>query len=558
MSLANEILVAFTVYRAAFDELTANARGWFEASDWESIQEAMVERRALYLEFTQQMQARLEAVASVDWSALRREYAQLIAGRADSELACTAFNTLYRKSNSRATLDDDHAFVTEIVLPDASDADLLASFGPSSDLPALLGQVLDHYAFAAPFQDQAADVRAMVTTMQRSIPLLRHESTISIDLLKVVLFRNKGAYLIGQMLIDDHWFPLAIPIQHETGQGLYVDTVIWNEDDLSMIFSFTRSYFLADSGAPAATVDFLAQLLPNKQRSELYTSLGHYKHGKTEFYKGLINHLRDDEDRFVLAEGIPGLVMVVFALSSYQVVFKVIKDRFPHSKKVTRDGVKAAYQLVKTHDRVGRMADTQEFHELHLPLAQFDDEVVESLQRQASQSIEIRGDEVVLSHVYAERQMTPLNLYINHCSSFELDQVMEDYGRAIKQLAAANIFPGDMLPKNFGVTRHRRVVFYDYDEICYLTDVNFRELPGNYADGQGMANEPWYDVGEQDVFPQEFEHFLLGTRELRELFKSKHGDLFTPLYWQIVQEQIRNHQIVDVFPYRISRRFRHG
>lgn len=164
-------------------------------------------------------------------------------------------------------------------------------------------------------------------------------------------------------------------------------------------------------------------------------------------------------------------------------------------------------------------------------------------------------DRIIIKHLYTERLMIPLNIYIDNVDETSMREVLEEYGNAIKQLAAANIFPGDMLLKNFGVTRHGRVVFYDYDEICNLTDMNFRNIPAPRYPEDELAAEPWYSVGPRDVFPEELETFLFHTPELKRLFRELHGDLFDVEYWQGLQQRIRDHQVVDVFPYRRKKRF---
>ncbi|VVN74694.1 Isocitrate dehydrogenase kinase/phosphatase [Pseudomonas fluorescens] len=146
--------------------------------------------------------------------------------------------------------------------------------------------------------------------------------------------------------------------------------------------------------------------------------------------------------------------------------------------------------------------------------------------------------------------MTPLNLYLEHANPAQVREALEDYGLAIKQLAAANIFPGDMLLKNFGVTRHGRVVFYDYDEICFLTEANFRHIPLPRTPEDEMASEPWYSIGPLDVFPEEFPPFLFADAGQRKLFDQLHGELYNADYWKSLQEAIRAGKVIDVFPYR--------
>ncbi len=338
-----------------------------------------------------------------------------------------------------------------------------------------------------------------------------------------------------------------------------MDTLICDEDELSVMFSFTRAYFMVLTDYPHALVDFLQILLPNKKRAELYASMGLHKHGKTVFYRDFLDHLSRTDDQFVIAPGTRGMVMTVFTLPSLQTVFKVIKDEFAPQKNITAQQVRDKYYVVKSHDRVGRMADTQEFQNLTFPVDRFDPELIDELRRLAPSSIEISGNEILISHLYTERLMTPLNLFIDTADEQALHDALDEYGNAIKQLAAANIFPGDMLLKNFGVTRHGRVVFYDYDEICYLTDVNFRDIPEPRSPEDEMAAEPWYAVGPDDVFPEEFRRFLFGRRKIKRMFEEMHGELFEPSYWRGLQTAINDGQVMDVFPYRRKKRFgEHG
>ena len=321
---------------------------------------------------------------------------------------------------------------------------------------------------------------------------------------------------------------MVLPILVDDDGKLYVDTLICDEDELSVVFSYTRSYFMVDAPYPYALVDYLNALLPGKKRSELYAAIGMHKHGKTEFYRGFLTHLARSKDQFMIAPGVKGMVMTVFTLPSYQTVFKIIKDQFAPQKDITREQVKEKYYVVKTHDRVGRMADTQEFIRFALPRARFSPELIEELKAVAASSITLNDDLVIIEHLYTERLMTPLNLYLETANDEQMREVLDEYGNAIKQLAAANIFPGDMLLKNFGVTRHGRVVFYDYDEICYLTDVNFRALPTPHNSDEEFSAETWYSVGPRDVFPEEFRRFLFGRPGIKRLFTQMHGELFDP------------------------------
>jgi isocitrate dehydrogenase kinase/phosphatase len=381
---------------------------------------------------------------------------------------------------------------------------------------------------------------------------------VNVDVIRSVFYRNKGAYIVGRISFANGDIPFVIPVLNNN-QRLYVDTAISDQDQVSIIFSFTRAYFMVDVDAPSEFVGFLHSLIPTKSIGELYTSIGFYKQGKAEFVRDFIGHLGHSRDSFVIAPGIKGMVMTVFTLQSYPVVFKIIKDKFSSSKRVTRSMVHERYQLVKRHDRVGRMADTQEFANLILPRARVSDELLEELKQVAQSSLLVEKDTVTIKHLWTERRMTPLNIYLDKALANDdesaIFHAVNEYGKAIKQLAAANIFAGDMLFKNFGVTRHERVVFYDYDEIMYLTECNFRKIPAAMYPEQEMAAEPWYSVAPNDVFPEEFTILTACNVKVRKVFNELHGDLLGVKFWQEMQNQVSSGEVIDIFPYRQMQRF---
>jgi isocitrate dehydrogenase kinase/phosphatase len=300
---------------------------------------------------------------------------------------------------------------------------------------------------------------------------------------------------------------------------------------------------------------FLAKLMPAKPISEIYNCMGFNKHGKTYYHRSAVRHMESTTDKFIIAPGIKGMVMSVFTLPSYPFVFKVIKDRFTPPKEVTAEEVKAKYRLVKRSDRAGRMADTQEFTNLAFDRGRFSDELMAELKAVAPSQIVEKGRALIISHLYVERRMTPLNLYLQDASDEELEAAMIEYGNAIKELAAANIFPGDMLLKNFGVTRHGRVVFYDYDEIVPLLDCNFRKIPEPRNEYEEMASQPWYSVAPNDIFPEEFRLFFSGNQRARKAFDARHSDIYEADFWKSLQDQIRSGYVESFYPYRRRLRF---
>jgi isocitrate dehydrogenase kinase/phosphatase len=395
-------------------------------------------------------------------------------------------------------------------------------------------------------------------------------ANFQVQVLSSLFYRNKGAYVVGKVINGFQEIPFALPILHNGKGQLVIDAALFGEDDLLILFSFARAYFMVDMDVPSAYVQFLRSMMPRKPRAEIYNALGLAKQGKTLFYPDLLYHQRHSTDKFRIAPGIKGMVMLVFDQHSFPFVFKVIKDFYPPQKDTSREQIQGKYLLVKQHDRVGRMADTLEYSNVAFPRERFEDELIAEIQKFAPSQIEIncRADtgqeEVVIKHAYIERRMIPLNIYLQEAFDTGLDDVraksqMEravvEYGNAIKDLVAANIFPGDMLWKNFGVTRHGKVVFYDYDEIEYITDCNFRRVPAPRNEEDEMSGEIWYHVGPHDVFPETFGPFLLGNPSVREVFMKHHADLLDASFWQGHKEKISDGHVHDVFPYEADKRF---
>jgi isocitrate dehydrogenase kinase/phosphatase len=415
----------------------------------------------------------------------------------------------------------------------------------------------------------------VVAELQRHLGPQLPRTNYQIQVLSSLFFRNKGAYVVGKIISGERQAPFALPVLHAASGRLAIDTVLHTEDDMEMLFSYARAYFMVDMPVPSAYVHFLRTLMPRKPSAEIYSAVGLHKQGKNSFYRDLLHHLRHSSDRFRIAPGIKGTVMLVFDLPSFPYVFKLIKDFFPEHKKTTRQQVKGKYLLVKQHDRVGRMADTLEYSKVALPLARFEPELVEELRTYCASLLETTVDaneishneaagggapEIIIDHAYIERRMVPLNLFLKDAIAAgdhaAIERATIEYGNAIKDLVAANIFPGDMLWKNFGITRQGKVVFYDYDEIEYLSECNFRHVPPPAPAGSAQSKQDvWFDVGPKDVFPKTFGPFLLGNARVREAFLKHHAELLDPDYWNLHKQRIQAGAMLDVFPYEAQRRF---
>lgn len=559
LAIARTILEGFDDYREHFRQITDGARERFEKAQWQLGQAASAARINLYEEkvgeVTTRLRAGFEAADLLDidlWPLVKSAYIGLIDLRFDDELSETWYNSIFCGLFSHDLISDGCMFIhtTRPSMRRARAAQTRV-YAPAGQIAEMLAQIVEDYRFSEPYADLAADLRRLEAQLRENLPdWVCKDPDLKVELFSSVLYRNKGAYLVGRIYTRDEQWPLVIPLLHREGQGIRIDALITDEAEVSIIFSFTRSYFMVDVPVPAEFIGFLKRILPGKHIAELYTSIGFYKHGKSEFYRALINHLATTDDRFIMAPGVRGMVMSVFTLPGFNTVFKIIKDRFSPSKNVNRATVIEKYRLVKSVDRVGRMADTQEFADFRFPLSKFDPDCLAELLDVAAGTVEVEGDTVLIRHCWTERRMTPLNLYLENANPAQVREALEDYGLAIKQLAAANIFPGDMLLKNFGVTRHGRVVFYDYDEICFLTEANFRHIPAPRTPEDEMASEPWYSIGPLDVFPEEFPPFLFADAGQRKLFDELHGELYNADYWKGLQEAIRAGKVIDVFPYR--------
>ena len=567
--VARSILAGFDRHYRLFREAAARAKTLFERAEWDALRILARERIQMYDQRVQEAveEARVRFPdAETDeslWRSIKLAYIPLLHEHRQPECAETFYNSVACAVLHRRYYRNEFIFWRPAVATEHLEGEEPAyrSYYPlRTGLRNTLAAIVRGFELANPWEDVNRDLRNVVRALRARFPRpSRARPSLQIQVLGSLFFRNKAAYAVGKIVNGSEEVPFAVPIlQNERGE-LYLDALLLDADRLIILFSFARAYFFVDMEVPAAVVSFLRQLMPRKPRAEMYMAVGLAKQGKTMFYRDLFYHLKHSSDNFAVAPGIKGMVMLVFTLPSFPYVFKVIRDRFAPPKDLDRQTVKDKYQLVKYHDRVGRLADTLEYSLVALPRERFDAALLEELTSEAASSIEFEQDKIVIKHVYIERRMQPLNLYLAEASAdgdaARVRQALHEYGYAIKELAGAGIFPGDMLLKNFGVTRHNRVVFYDYDEIAYMIDCNFRRIPPPRSIEDEMSAEPYYSVGPQDVFPEQFAHFLVSDPQAREVFLERHADLMQPEFWAGKQARLRAGVQEDVFPYPETIRF---
>ncbi len=563
--LAKALLDGFDRHYRLFREASRQASDLFDAGDWATLQQVTTDRISFYDIRVQEAVKRLVGEFSADtledgvWQKIKLEYIVLLTDHKQPELAESFFNSVCCQILHRSYYHNAYIFVRPGVSTEHIDSDppsYHCDYPLRDGLRTTLRKIVSRMGFKRPFANLHRDVRRILKSwrMHLSAPLIL-EANHQIQVLGSVFYRNTSAYIFGKMINGGQQYPFVVTVMHDDEGCLMVDTILLTAEQLAILVSSSRAYFLVDMEVPSAYVSFLHSLLPNKPKAELYSILGLQKQGKTLFYRDFLHHLKHSSDEFIIAPGIKGLVMAVFTLPSYPYVFKVIKDRFSPPKQINRDQVKEKYMLVKYHDRVGRMADTLEYSGVAFPKKRFTHELLEELRSQVPSSIEETEDTLIVRHLYIERRMVPLNLYMDKANDEQLAHVVNEFGLALKELAAVNIFAGDLLYKNFGVTRYGRVVFYDYDEIDYLTNCHFRKIPDPRTPEDEMASEPWYSVDPNDVFPEEFAHFLLTDPRVRKAFLEHHSDLLDYRWWACMQDRIRAGQIGHVLPYSDSQRF---
>jgi isocitrate dehydrogenase kinase/phosphatase len=579
--IARAILAGFDKHYRLFRQAALQAKALFERAAWPEMSTLARARIQMYdLRVEEAVRALLDRYPEAEldeslWPAIKLAYIGLLHEHKQPECAETFYNSVACQVLHRRHYHNEFIFWRPAVATEhlEGEAPTYRCYYPlKGGLRKTLKSIALSFDLKNPWEDSARDLRNVVHALRKHFPRpARAHPDLQIQVLDSLFFRNKGAYVIGRLINASGELPFAVPILQNARGELYLDALVVGEDQLLVLFSFARAYFFVDMEVPAGYVSFLRWLMPKKPRAEIYMAVGLAKQGKTLFYRDLHYHLKHSTDRFVVAPGIKGMVMLVFTLPSFPYVFKLIRDRFAPPKDTDRQAVMGKYLLVKLHDRVGRMADTLEYSRVALPLDRFDPALVEELRRECESLIELdhggsaapdsarQGGELVLGHVYIERRMQPLNLHIEELrrdgDHARLRVALREYGNAIKELAGAGIFPGDMLLKNFGVTRHERVVFYDYDEIQPMGEVTFRPIPPPRSYDEELAAEPYWSVGPTDVFPEQFDRFLVADPEARAVFFEYHRDLLDPRFWAGKQERVRAGIQEDVFPYPEEARF---
>jgi len=535
--LASGLRQRFEEYNAEFTRITRRAARHFMARDWPAARADAVERIELYEHHVSAAIAALRrkigaAINDRDlWVEIKRRFEGEIAGLPDSDFYRTFLNSITRDVFATVGVDEEIEF-TVTASGRASGSVPIRVHPVGDSLQRAVSELLADLPFAGLISDGESLARKICRELTPHFDSRRQSAAPQlVEVIDAPFFRGPTACMVGRLIGDGSITPFVIVFLH-AADGLEVESVLLARSDISSLFGFTRSYFHVDLPVVSAAVSMLRTFMPGKPVDELYTVLGRAKQGKTERYYALRRHLDQSFDVFVHAPGQRGLVMVVFTLPSHDLVFKVIRDRFAPPKNTTRSEVMEKYQWVFEHDRVGRLVDAQEYRQLRLPRARFMPAVLQELLNECGSVCRLDGEDLIVGHCYIERRLRPLDLYLRDADSAAAERALLDYGDALRELAGIDVFPGDLLLKNFGVTSQGKVVFYDYDEVSSLRECSFRELPVASSEEEEMSAEPWFFVGPNDIFPEQWLPFLGIPPELLDSFKARHGDLLGPQWWR--------------------------
>ena len=560
---AKRILTGFETHYRVFQQASVQAKSRFEKCQWQQLLDDYKARLYFYDKQVKQFCAELSKEIDTElfdeqiWIATKQAYINLSSHHKQPELAETFYNSVFCLLFDKRFYNNNFIFVRPGISTTFIDMDepiIRSYYINNQQLEQTLAEVFAGCDFAAPYQDLERDISRVKEQLSKQLNLAEDE-VFEIQLIDSTFFRRKAAYLIGKVVMKNNQIhPLLIALLNDEDSGIYVDALLTDVSSIAVVFSFSRSYFFVESDYPAAVVDFLKAILPAKTKAELYSSIGLHKQGKTLLYRSFLKYSRSTGEKLMLAPGIKGMVMTVFTFPMFPYVFKVINDNFAPPKMTTKQQVRDKYFFVKNHCKVGRMADTWEFSNVAFPIRDLDEDLLEELKNKVGSSISIEGDLLIVKHLYMENKMTPLNIYMQNANEQELEHIVNDYGKAIDELINADIFPGDMLTKNFGVTRQNRVVFYDYDEITTMDQPVFRKIPQARNDEEEMAAEPWYYVGPDDVFPEEFKLFMFNQNSSKKIFNQSYQKLLDSEYWKSVQTNIQNGDVVDYYPYQQQHR----
>jgi isocitrate dehydrogenase kinase/phosphatase len=369
-------------------------------------------------------------------------------------------------------------------------------------------------------------------------------------------YRNRGAYIVGRVLVgESSVFPFIIALLNRD-DGIYVDAVLSSEADAHNIFSSTLANFHVTNNYYHELSEFLQSIMPKRPLGLHYSTIGFNHVGKVAVMNELRDELRASDDVLDTAVGFRGTVAIGFSAPGSAYNLKVIRDKpTANYKWGTFDGIESVmrkYARVHEINRTGSMLDNIIYYNLKLDRSWFNPALLDELLVEASETVSLRGDAVILKFLIVQRRMRPLPVFLETATEAEAETAIINLGDCIKNNAAANIFNKDLDARNYGVSRFLKIYLYDYDALEPFTDVKIR----SNADRVDGEEEPpdWYFEDGVIFLPEEIEAgLMIPSRQLRRLFRDVHGDLLTTDYWQSIQDDLRAGKVPSVRIYPKNR-----
>ena len=320
----------FYFYQNEFFEITRRAKKRFENREWKQVLNDAVYRLNLYELVLDVISTKIKKILSKKsfsrpvWIKIKNEYSKLISGKPTEDIAETFFNSVTRKILKTVGIDRDVEFFYLIPKPYVKplSSKFLTVYDKEDNIRSVIKKIVADHEFDASYEDIERDIELVSKELEFQFPdIFKKQSIYRIEIIKPCFFRNKAAYIVGRIVNESNYIPLILPLYNDLS-GIYIDSVLTKELDVSKIFSFAFSYFQVDINTPVELVEFLRTILPRKPVSDLYNSIGNYKHGKTEFYRNLHRFIHVSEEKYIIAPGEEGAVMIVFTLPDFDYALK--------------------------------------------------------------------------------------------------------------------------------------------------------------------------------------------------------------------------------------------
>ena len=103
---------------------------------------------------------------------------------------------------------------------------------------------VNYFRFQLPYVDLEARINAAGKRLKQYFAPASRDTRYKIEFARSLFFRNKAAYIIGRLSSSDSTtsVPIALALLNNEQGGIYLDAAVAGQDQLSLLFSFTRSH----------------------------------------------------------------------------------------------------------------------------------------------------------------------------------------------------------------------------------------------------------------------------------------------------------------------------